>query len=371
MKIGVDAREFVATGKTGISRYLENLLTPLVGRPEWDLILFVPRGEFVPAGLCRPQVKAVTLPPWPTLLVDQVSLPSLAQRAAVDVFFSPYYKVPLTGRFQRIITVHDIMFLRRNELAPWRRHLIAIQLRAALGKADVILVPSDFTGCDLVNFEPRCQGKLHRFNFDLTEQWLSPPKPDTVAKIRQHYSNGKRFLLYVGNFRPHKNVDLLVQAFAGLVKACLAADWRLLLIGGDQENSLRITTLIAKQGLAEQILVYPNVNDGDLRGLYAAADWFITASGYEGFGFPLLEAMACGCPVICHLNTAIPEMVGKAALEISSLTVEGVGAALHQACRLAAAAKKEFVEKGFRQASRFAPGTAAAGFSALLATLRG
>lgn len=369
MKIGVDAREFVEKGKTGIGRYLENLLRPLIRGAGVDFVLFVTRRAFIPASLWAPSVKLVELPALPTLVIDQVILPYLIRREAIDVFFSPYYKVPLCGRFRRIITVHDITFLRREGLNHLKRFLIARQLQASTSQADIILVSSDFTAKDLIAFAPYLQGKIRRLYPDLCSDWLKPIEPAGIAGIRKTYADGKSFLLYVGNFKPHKNVDLLVKAFARLVKTQPADDRRLLLVGGDAGNQRRIEKLICQHGLETRIIIYRNVNDRDLRGLYAAADWLVTATGYEGFGYPLLEAMVSGCPVICHPCTSLPEVVGGAALEISGLTVEGLLHALRRALSLNPAEKLNLAERGINQAKRFLPGTAAADFSRILAAL--
>jgi alpha-1,3-rhamnosyl/mannosyltransferase len=368
MKIGVDAREFTAKGKTGIGRYLENLLAPLTRGAGIDFVLFVNRREFIPANLAAPSVKLVALPVLPTMVVDQLVLPYLARREKVDVFFSPYYKTPLPGQFTRIITVHDISFLRQAGLGCVTRLIVTRQLQASTRKADLILVDSDFTGQDLVDFIPGLKGKIHRLYPDLSTDWLQPVDRTGISRIQAQYLNGHPCLLYVGNFKPHKNVDLLVYAFAKLVKEHHANDRRLLLVGGDPANRLRIRQLIAGCGMTEHVMIHSNVSDEDLRGLYTTADWFVTASSYEGFGYPLLEAMASGCPVICHLNTSLPEVAGKAALEIAQLTLEGIMQALQSACYYSDAGKREFAQKGKRQTALFLPGTAASQFAALLRT---
>lgn len=366
MKIGVDAREFVEQGKTGIRRYLENLLAPLTGKADFNLVLFVNRRDFIPENLCAPSVKLIALPALPTQIVDQVALPHLAQQENIDIFFSPYYKVPLSGKFKRIITVHDIMFLRQEGLNSFTRFLIARQLRASARKADIIMVASDFTAADLSDFMPSLKPKIHRIYHDISAAWLKPVAPAALAAARERYAHGQPFFLYAGNFRPHKNVPLLLQAFAQLVAERQAAERLLLLAGGDAHNLPRISELIRKLGLEKHALICPNLPDEDLRGLYAAADWFITASSYEGFGFPLLEAMTAGCPVICHPRTSIPEVVGKAALELSALTVEEIIRVAKLAFNMKPDERRIYVEKGEQQALLFSPGTTAEQFAALL-----
>lgn len=369
MKIGVDAREFIEKGKTGISRYLENLLTPLTCRSDLNFVLFVNRPEFIPESLCAPSVKIVVLPALPTLVLDQVALPCLARREKADVFFSPYYKVPLSGQFKRIITVHDIMFLRQEGLNRLERMLVVCQLWVSTRKADVILVDSDFTRHDLLDFMPNLQPKIRRLYPALGSGWLEPVDPAQVARIRKTYAGDNPFILYVGNFKPHKNVDLLVRAFAQLAQVAHTGNRRLLLVGGDVSNQPRIETLIRECGLEGNIRVYPHVSDADLRPLYAAADWFITPSGYEGFGYPVLEAMASGCPVICYVSTSLPEVVNGAALEISGLTVQGIMNALLKALNMPPAEKLNLVERGKNQAKRFLPGSAVGNFAGILSEL--
>ena len=181
--------------------------------------------------------------------------------------------------------------------------------------------------------------------------------------------DGKSFFLYVGNFKPHKNVDLLVQAFARLVQERQVNDRRLLLVGGDYRNRHRIDALISKYGMTNHIFIHPNVSDFDLHRLYATADWFVTASGYEGFGYPPLEAMTAGCPVICCPCTSFPEVVGNAALEISGLTVEGIMNVLRQALNMQPAGKLDLVERGKKQAKQFLPSSAAGNFARILLEL--
>ena len=356
-------------GKTGIGRYLENLLAPLIRASGIDFIFFVNRRESIPANLRTPSLKMIALPVLPTMVVDQVVLPRLARREKVDVFFSPYYKVPFAGQFKKIITVHDIMFLRQEGLSSIARFLVVRQLRVSARRADIILVDSDFTGKDLVDFMPSLKCKIHRLYPDLSADWLKPVDPADVSRIPKTYADGKSFFLYVGNFYPHKNVALLVKAFARLVQDRQVNNRRLLLVGGDAMNLRRIVKLIHEHGMTNHIIVHPDVSDFDLRGLYAAADWFVTASGYEGFGYPVLEAMASGCPVICHLNTSLSEVVGKAALEISGLTVEGIMNALLKALSMQPAEKLNLVERGKNQAKQFLPGTAAGNFSGVLSSL--
>ncbi|MFA7159257.1 MAG: glycosyltransferase family 1 protein [Kiritimatiellia bacterium] len=365
MIIGVDAREFTGTGKTGIGRYLENLLAPLVRKGDNAFVLFTGRAESIPPSLVAPSVKIVPLPSLPAIVLDEAVLPALARRENIDLFFSPYYKIPLSGPFKRIITVHDIMFLRRNDLSRLARAAVGRRLLASGRRADIVLVDSDFTGGDLALFAPGLRPKIQRLYPDLAAAWLEPVDVASIAAARKRFALDGPLLLYTGNFKPHKNVDSLVEAFARID----GNKPRLVLAGGDERNSLRIEKLIRDRGLAARATVIRDINDEVLRALYAAADWFITASEYEGFGYPALEAMASGCPVICRTCTSLPEVVGKAAVEIKTPGAEGITEALRRAFAMPAAEKAGRAASGRERAEMFAPGSAAAGFARILGAI--
>ena len=367
MKIHVDAREFTEHGRTGISRYLENLLSPLRNNADPAITLLTHDRRHVPASLSNGRIRTIELPTLPTPLVDQLVLPCMAVHA--DVFFSPYYKIPLTGRFRRILTVHDIMFLRRRDCPAFHRIASELQLRLAVARTDIILVDSDFTGRDLAGLVPAANPKIRLLYPDLDDAWLKPMPDNAVANVTNAYADGRPLLLYVGNFHPHKNVDLLVRAFAGLVRAQTAGDTLLLLAGGDDANAPRVETCVRQCGMAGRVRICRHVPDADLRALYQAARWFVTASAYEGFGFPAVEAMASQCPVVCHPATSLAEIAGTASLPIPELTEHAIADTLRTALTFEDGARRKLVERGLAQAKRFKPGSASKRFLELLGSL--
>ncbi|MBN1675908.1 MAG: glycosyltransferase family 4 protein [Kiritimatiellae bacterium] len=370
MKLAVDAREWTGPVKTGIGRYLENLVTPLLAAESGlEFVFFVHEQHALPPAVAASEHEVVPLPAQRTQVVDQHVLPRLAREERVDVFFSPYYKVPLTGRFKRIITVHDIMFLRLEGVGAVKKMLTRFQARAAARKADVILVDSDFTGRDLAEAVPAARSKIRTLYPDLGAEWLKTPAPEEVAEARRRYAEDRPFLLYVGNFKPHKNVDRLVEAFSRLAAEGRAAGRCLLLAGGDDTNAPRIEARIAARHQGADIRICRNVEDAGLHALYAAADWFVTASSYEGFGYPVVEAMVSGCPVICGLNTSLTEVAGDAAFSPPNLSRSGLCDAFAEAVSMGLDERAAYIEKGRQRAAAFAPGTAAAAFCDVLGML--
>ena len=368
VRIAVDAREFVVPGRaTGIGRFLENLVAPLAdGEHDIEFSLLTQHPDAVPRGLTRlPRVSVHPLPQGQPQWVGQWVFPRAADRLTADVIFSPCYKAPLFASLPVIMTIHDIMFLRLRTLPPLVYSATKAALRAALRRCEKVIVVSRFSERDLIDMFPCAADKTVVLYSDLGTDWhrlLSTPigPPPCAA-----FPIPDRFFLYVGTFMPHKNVDLLVQAYGKGVESGELQPFELLLIGGDDRHEAATRRLITRRGLSNRVHVYRDIDDATLSHLYKAAEWFVTASSYEGFGYPCVEAMVSGCPVICHQTTSLIEVVGSAALPIAALTVEELLSAMVQAVQLTGEERQAFVDAGRRQAQLFTPGQTSSAFGAL------
>jgi len=352
MKICIDGREFARNRKSGISRYLETFLPAFQSRREIEIVLFVNDPAAVPESIFHGNVRCVTLPKVPVLAADQLLLPVIAGRERAQLFFSPCHKVPFLGNFKRIITVHDIAFLRIPGSGPMTTMMREFQLRLAARRADLILVDSQHTRADLLAFIPSLEQKINVLYPTLDKDWFKPVHGEAVTDVQYRYAGRNPYFLYVGSFKPHKNVGRLVRAFLRLKVEGKITNQCLILVGGDAANLSRIEN-IARPGLnTGEIRIYPGVDDKDLKILYSGARWFITASRYEGFGYPVLEAMARSCPVICNPCTSLPEIVGDAALFIEGEDESAIANALCAAITLADSRRGILGEKGRAAATR-------------------
>ena len=351
MKICIDAREFVQGRKTGISRYLETFLPAL--QQQHELVLFVNELSAVPEDILNGQTRRITLPGSSILFTDQVVIPRLTSKEKADVFFSPYYKVPLSGRFKRIITVHDIMFLRLHDENPVNRLLSGLQLRLSTARADLILADSDFTKRDLLDFIPGIERKISVLRPTLSPGWASCADGQTDVAVRAKHTAGRPYFLYVGNFKPHKNVDLLVRTFLKLETDKCLGNHCLVLAGGDPVNNSRIKILAGKAIDRGLIKILADIPEKELRPLYSSAEWFITASSYEGFGYPALEAMTCACPVICMPCTSLPEIVGNTALFLPEPTETALSKVVRKTLLIPESDRKQLAEKSLAVARKF------------------
>ena len=372
LKIAVDAREFVVPGRsTGIGRFLENLVAPLAGgENDLEFTLLAQHPGAVPDRLTRlPAVTVHALPHGQPQWVGQWVLPRVADRLNADIIYSPHYKAPLFSPLPVVMTIHDIMFLRLRTLPPLVYSATKAALRAALRRCEKVIVVSRFSERDLVDMFPCAEEKTVVLYSDLGDEWHRLLRASTGPPPRPEFPVPDRFLLYVGTFMPHKNVDLLVHAYEAAVASGELEPFELLLVGGDDRHEPAVRRLITKRGLDSRIHVYRDIDDATLSHLYKKAEWFVTASAYEGFGYPCVEAMVSGCPVICHQTTSLIEVVGSAALPIAALTVEEVATSMIRAAQAGTEDRQTFIDAGRRQARLFTPGQTSAAFGALCRTV--
>lgn len=371
IRCAVDAREFTQPNRlTGVGRFLMNIVVPLGMRPaEFEFHLFTRSPDAVPERLHNlPGVKLETLPPGSPAYQEQVLLPRRAREIGADCFFSPWHKGPVRPGMPMVITVHDIAFLRMpGGLTPWRRLTARWRLRNLIRRSRKVIAVSKFTERDLADMFPQAAEKTVVMYSDIGAEWhrmlRSREAMATASSQSAHYG---KYFLYVGTFKPHKNVDLLVKGFAAAVSDGRIPRHNLLLIGGDDENLGRITRLISRLGMEQRVVILRDVDDYSLSQLYQGADWFVTASQYEGYGYPPVEAMIAGCPVICNQTTSLIEVVGSAALPIMALREEDMAGTLALAASMNPARRQEYIAAGARQCRLFSPGQTAEAFARLI-----
>ncbi|HEY4687995.1 MAG TPA: glycosyltransferase family 1 protein [Anaerolineae bacterium] len=246
---------------------------------------------------------------------EQVALPIELARARIDLLHSPDFIPPFRGRFRRVITVHDLTFLRYPQfLTAESRRYYNDQIARAVAVADHILADSHATKTDLIDLLNVPAGKI-------SVVWLAPdarfrPLPPADARLRlDRLGLPACYVLFVGTFEPRKNVGGLLNAYRLLLDR--AAGVPPLVIAG-RRGWLFDETLahIDRLGLHERVNFLDAPADDDLVALYCGASALALPSHYEGFGLPVLEAMACGLPVVVSRRGSLPEIAGDAALII-------------------------------------------------------
>lgn len=313
MIIGVDIREWQVGCRTGIGRYLEEFIrTAAAARPADRFVLF---GDTkVEARVQAANIDIIRIPEYWSVWWDQVSLPRALARYHADVLFSPYIKIPVIAPVPVVSTIHDLTFFlaaryNRGVLdlvlnIPFRLFCLLVTKRAA-----AIVVDSATSAGDVRLLLGPDPVRLHVIPLGVPERFLASTSPDD-DKVWSRYGLRPGYVFYVGGFWPHKNVPCLIGAYMELRKP-LRDCYPLVLVGGP------LTPPVARQlslpGTSAAVRYLGVVPDEDLPALYRGAALFAFPSHYEGFGLPVLEALACGVPVLSSTAPALVELAGEAA----------------------------------------------------------
>ena len=282
---------------------------------------------------------------------DALGVPNVdARLGGVDVYHATNYVLPPTRRAKRVVTVHDLSFLAVPELcSPKIVGIFGKNIGRYCREADGILVYSESTKRDLQRFLDVPEEKIFKTALAADDTFAPLDKAEAQAGIREKYGIVDPYLLFVSTLEPRKNVVGLLEIFARVAKEF---PHRLVVIGSVGWNAQPILDAIEQLGIGERVIRPGYVPHADLPLFYNAADAFVYPTHYEGFGLPLLEAMACGCPVVTSDNTSVPEVTGDAALLAAADDVDAHAEHVRRVLT-DAALRAELIEKGLAQAKQF------------------
>ena len=340
MRVGFDATPAVTQG-AGIGRYTRELLRALAAvdhANDYRLIYAATpqaraRQHTLPA--LPPNFHVRRLPFHDIWLARvwhraQVPLPVNWLTGPIDVFHSPDFTLPpVSGGTRTLLTVHDLSFVRDPEsaLAVLRAYLNRVVPRS-VARADHILADSQATRADLIELYGTPPAKISVLYSGVNDSFHPVTDPAALAAVRRRYGLGAwPFLLAVGTLQPRKNYVRLIQAFAQLRQP----DLRLVFVGGRGWLYDAIFAEVERLGLKDRVYFPGFAADADLPALYTAARVLAYPSLYEGFGLPILEAFACGTPVVTSTAACLPEIAGDAALLVPPTDVPALAAALELA----------------------------------------
>jgi glycosyltransferase involved in cell wall biosynthesis len=320
---------------TGIGQYIRGLFPQLVHlAPDWHFHL-----------LHSPQ-------PWPGYRVEtwtapnvthhlstiphmsvrqQLELPRLARRLGVALLHYPHFDAPVWWQPVPVVaTIYDAKYLVRPDFFTNLSHLKRLYMRfcfaQTLRKAAAVLTISHYTAHDLLKLFKAPAGKLQVTPLAADIQF-QPASVKAQQVVRAQYQLSRPFIVCVGELRPHKNQVGLIRAYA---QCQSRATHDLVLIGQKYQDYAEPTALIRALNLSNQVHVLTDVTFEELIAFYSAADLFVLVSFYEGFGLPVLEAMACGAPVIASKTTAIGEVTGSGGLQVDPDQPTAIASAIDQ-----------------------------------------
>lgn len=299
-KVAVDARMIKMSG---IGTYIQNLMK----NGCYDVAL----GNKEDIEQVNSKIKTIDFNMGIYGIKEQLKFPYKAlKKENIDVLHVPHYNVPIFYRGKMIVTIHDLTHLLFPEFLPNKLAYLYAKFMMWIGikKANKVITVSENTKKDILKFFKVNPDKIEVVYLGVGDEFVKKEKKD-IEYLYERFNipRDKRILMYVGNLKPHKNLERLLEAYS---KISIIENTCLLLVGKafdkytvleDREKELNIDKNVIHTGIVTQ---------EELVDLYNLSDLFVFPSLYEGFGLPILEALACGTNVICSNSSSIPEVGG-------------------------------------------------------------
>ncbi|MBN1138741.1 MAG: glycosyltransferase family 4 protein [Anaerolineae bacterium] len=323
MRIAIDYTAAVRQ-RGGIGRYARNLVRALAEIDvERQYTLFVAGGHGDDGLGSWPdnfRIRSIPLSDrWLNLLWQRLRLPVPIQAVTgpLDLFHSPDFVLPPLGRTPAILTVHDLSFMRVPQCyVPAFCSYLEQAVPRAVRRARRILADSESTRRDLIELLGAAPERVTVLYPGVETRFRPVCETEVLDRVRACYRLPDQFILGLGTLQPRKNFAGLIEAFATLLAHSqdTAKHLHLVIAGEEGWMAEDVPATIARLGLDERVRLVGFVQDADLPALYTLALVFAFPTWYEGFGLPVLEAMACGTPVVAADNSSIPEAVDDAGL---------------------------------------------------------
>ncbi len=327
MKVLIDAH-MLGNNETGNETYVENLLSGLSAIDELHVVAAINHHLITESKFLDESIQKKTLHPAGNIARLLYGLPTLCRQSAADVLHVTYV-APFFIRCPLVVSVHDISFKRFPEFfSPRDRLLFATLLPMSLRRANAVLTISKHAKAEILESWPFLKGRVHVIPL-AAASIFRPVIIDKLAEsILEKHGITSQFILAVGNLQPRKNIGRLIQAFSHVHQSF--KNYKLVIVGKDHWQSSTLYTLVENLGLVHSVIFTGYVPADELAFLYNAAQLFVYPSLYEGFGLPILEAMACGTPVISSNTSSMPEVTGSAALMVDPTNIEEITQAIFQ-----------------------------------------
>ena len=355
MIIGIDASRANKKSKTGVEWYSYHLIEEFkkIDRNN-RYFLYTNKPLEGTLAICPANFEEKVLR-WPiprSWTIGRLSLEMKFGKEIPDVLFVAAHTLPLFNPKRSVVTVHDLGFEHFPEAYHWADkfyHKLIIHLIKK--SATKIIAVSEFTKQDLIKTYKIPSEKIVVVlnGYDNDKYKLLP---DSGGLLKEKYKINFPYVLFVGRLELKKNIPRLIEAFGLFKRKQPELTHKLVLIGVKGLTFPLIEEQIKKYNLANEIIFPGWIDDADLPIFYNNADLFAFPSLFEGFGIPILEAMACGCPVICSKTTSLPEVAGEAGLMFNPESAEEIAARMEQVL-LNLEVQESLRVKGLERVKRF------------------
>lgn len=353
MRIAIDASRTTIAARTGTENYALQLIRALLAQPSLHEFTLYFREEPSPTLFASAPNIHVKVIPFARLWTH-VRFAAELWIDRPDVTFVPAHALPLILPGKAVATVHDLGYRFFPEAHPaYERFYLDLTTRTTSRRASRILADSLATKRDLV-----AQYGVSADKIDVVYpgvEGLSRASTAQIAAARAKYGLPDSYFLFLGTLQPRKNIQRLIEAFGRYCTENADHDIGLVLAGKRGwliEDVLRQALEALPAAQRERVIFTGYVDDDEIAPLYSGALALVFPSLYEGFGFPVLEAMLCGTPVICSNTSSLPELAGDAAVLVDPLSLDAIAAGMAQLAG-DSALRESLVQKGHQQAAQF------------------
>jgi glycosyltransferase involved in cell wall biosynthesis len=330
VRVAIDARKL---HDFGIGTYIRNIVRHLarIDRQTEYLLICQPQDrELGPSLGDNFRVEVNGSPPYS--FQEQVSIPWTLLRTRARVLHEPHYVLPPLVRCRSVVTIHDCIHLRFPQYLPNRAALTyaRAQMGSAARRSDRILTVSEASKRDILHFFPVPPEKITVIPNAFDERFATAPPEQDIRRVAERYQLEDQFVLYVGNVKPHKNLERLIDAFQLVRQTPGLEALKLVLIGDAISKYAALRRAVHRYNLHKYVRFLGFLPDQTLAIVYRLAAVFVFPSLYEGFGLPPLEAMASGTPVVTSNVSSLPEVTGDAALLVDPMRAESIADAMRR-----------------------------------------
>ncbi|MBN1994817.1 MAG: glycosyltransferase family 4 protein [Anaerolineae bacterium] len=351
MRIGIDAR-LVFYNRAGIGQYIIRLIEALASLEPKDDRFILLQSRKDKSSIIHSngfERKSVWTPSHNRF--EQTGLRFEISRLGLDLLHSPDFIPPFKRKCKSVITIHDLAFLLYPHFLTKESARYYGQIDHAWRNTDHIIAVSEATKQDSINMLGVPEKKITVIHEAANPIYRPMSKAEAQQVAEEKYKLNRNFILFVSTIEPRKNLPGLLQAFRRL-RDEYKRDEILALAGVKGWLWEEVYETVDKLNLKKHVAFLGRVPSNDLVYLYSAANLFVHPSFYEGFGLTPLEAMKCGTPVIVSNTSALPEVVGDAALMVDPHDIDGLTVTMWRALT-EEELRQDLIQKGFKRAQKF------------------
>lgn len=341
MRIGFDARMI---DHPGIGRYIKSLLSTMFLLDKGSEFILYGDLEKLREFKYRAKIEQYSTPiySWSEFLSHPF------KKNKPDIVHIPHFNVPFYDIKNLVVTIHDLIYLEIPESNPYIIKDIAVKyaISRAIKKADRVIAVSENTKKDILKHFPDAEKKISIIYEAADPIFKKIEDKSRLDQIRQKYNLPKDIILFVGSLKRHKNIERLIDAYNELKRRGI--NYKLVIIGRYRPREAEILEKVK----TADTLYLEEISTEDLVVIYNLATLLVIPSLYEGFGLPVLEAMACGVPVVCSKVSSLPEVAADAAIYFNPESIEDIANTIGRVL-MDLDLRQSLIKEGFKNLKRF------------------